>query len=117
MSFTDPQSITINAIAKSLVRIKSDGEKTIYRTADEEFTLTVSHMASKSRTRRMVRVDQRKVAADPLTAVNEYKSLGFYCVIDEPEYGFSDTEIDYVVQGLKTWMSSGNVAKVLAGES
>lgn len=117
MAFADPQSITVNAVAKSLVRIKSDGFKSIYRTADEEFTFTISHQESKSRTRRMARFDQRKVAADPLTAVNEYKTASFYVVIDEPEYGFSDAEIDYLVQGLKTWLSSGNVAKICANES
>lgn len=117
MAFSDPQSITINAIAKSLVRIKSDGFKSIYRTADEEFTFTISHQETKSRTRRMCRIDQRKVAADPLTAVNEYKTVGVYLVVDEPEFGFTDTEIDYIVQGFKTWLSSGNVAKVLANES
>lgn len=117
MSFTDPQTLTVNTVAKSLVRIKSDGFKSIYRTADEEFTFTISHQESKSRTRRMVRVDQRKVAADPLTSVNEYKNFAFYVVIDEPEFGFTDTEIDYVVQALKTWLSTTNVGKICANES
>lgn len=117
MAFTDPQSITVNAVPKSLVKIKSDGEKTLYRTADEEFSFTISHQQTKTRTRRMVRVDQRIVAADPLSSVNEYKSAGVYLVIDEPEYGFTDAQLDYIVQALKTWLSSGNVAKVCAGES
>lgn len=64
----------------------------------------------------MIRVDQRVVAADPLTSVNEYKSLGVYLVIDEPEYGFTDAEIDYVVQGLTTWLSTANVTKVCSGQ-
>lgn len=117
MAFTDPQSITINAVPKSLAKIKSDGQKTIYRTSDEEVSFTISHQESKSRTRHMVRADQRVVAADPLTAVNEYKSAGVYMVIDEPEYGFTDAQLDYIVQGLKTWLSTANVLKVCAGES
>jgi hypothetical protein len=64
----------------------------------------------------MIRVDQRVVAADPLTSVNEYKSLGVYVVIDEPEYGFSDTEIDYVVQALTDWLTTANVTKVLGNQ-
>lgn len=116
MAFTDPQSITVNAVAQSLPRIKSDGYRSEYMKADEEFKLTISHSESKDRTRRMVRVDQRVVAANPLTSVNEYKSLGVYLVIDEPEYGFSDTEIDYVVQALATWLSTANVTKVCANE-
>lgn len=117
MSFSDPQTITVNTVAKSLVRIKSDGFKSIYRTADEEFSFTISHQEAKKRTRRMVRVDQRKIAADPLTAVNEWRNAGIYLVIDEPEIGFSDAELDYVVQALKTWLSTANVLKVCANES
>ena len=113
---TDPQTITINSVDKTCNRIKSDGTRSEYATADEEVKFTVSHQESKTRTRRMIRCDQRVVAEDPLTSVNEYKDLGVYLVIDEPEYGFSDTEVDYVVQALTTWLSSANVAKVLGAQ-
>lgn len=116
MAFADPQSITVNAIAKTLNKVKSEGSRTEYATDDEVFKMIISHQESKNRTRRMVRVDQRVVAADPLTSVNEYKTLGFYFVIDEPEFGFSDTEIDYLVQALKTWASSANILKVLGNQ-
>lgn len=116
MAFADPQTITVNTVAQTLNRIKSDGYRSEYLEADEEFKLTISHQESKSRTRRMVRVDQRVVAADPLTSVNEYKNLGVYLVVDEPEYGFTDAEIDYVVQALCTWLSTANVTKVCGNE-
>lgn len=116
MAFTDPQSITVNTVAKSLVRIKSDGYRSEYATADEEFKFIISHQSSKNRTRRMVRIDQRVVAADPLTSVNEYKTLGVYLVIDEPEYGFSDSEIDHIVQALAAWLTTANVGKICANE-
>lgn len=117
MAFTDPQTLTINAVPKTLVRIKSEGLKSTYKTADEEITFTVSHQESKSRTRRMARVDQRKVATDPLSTTQTYKTAGVYLVIDEPEFGFSDAELDYIVQALKTWLSSTNVGKICASES
>lgn len=116
MALTDPQTITIDAVPYTCNRVKSDGYKSIYATADENLKLTVSHQEVKDRTRRMVRLDQRVVAADPLTSVNEYKGLGVYLVIDEPEFGFSDTVIDDVVQALAAWLSSANVAKVLGAE-
>jgi predicted Zn-dependent peptidase len=116
MALTDPQTITVNSVEQTLNRIKSDGYRSEYADTDEEFKMTISHQESKSRTRRMVRVDQRVVAADPLTSVNEYKSLGVYVVIDEPEYGFSDTEIDYVVQALTDWLTTANVTKVLGNQ-
>lgn len=116
MAFTDPQTLTVNAVPFTLNRIKSDGYRSEYATADEDFKMTISHQQSGNRTRRMARADQRKVAADPLTSVNEYKSLGVYLVIDEPEYGFSDTEIDYLVQALTAWLTTANVTKVTGNE-
>lgn len=116
MAFSDPQTITINTVGKTCNRIKSDGYKSEYATTDEAVKLTLSHQESKKRTRRMARVDQRVVAADPLTSVNEYKDLGVYLVIDEPEYGFSDTEIDYLVQALTAWLTTANVTKLLGNE-
>lgn len=114
MALTDPITITVNSVDYTLNRIKSDGYRSEYLTADEEFKLTVSHMEVKGRTRRMVRIDRRIVAADPLTSVNEYKELGVYLVIDEPEYGFPDTEIDYVVQSLASLLDSTMVGKICA---
>lgn len=116
MALADPQTLTVNTVEQTLNRVKSEGTRSVYKTPDEEFSFTVSHQESKSRTRRMCRVDQRIVAADPLTATNEYKDLGVYLVIDEPEYGFTDTEIDYVVQALTAWLTSANVAKVLGNQ-
>lgn len=114
MALADPQTITVNTVAQTLNRVSSEKSKSVYKTADEQYTFTVSHQESGKRTRRMVRVDQRVVAADPLTSVNEYKSLGCYLVIDEPEYGFTDTQIDYVVQALAAWCDATNVGDVLS---
>lgn len=116
MAFTDPQTVTIDAVDNTLNRVKSDGTRSEYQSSDESVKLTLSHQESGDRTRRMARVDQRVVAADPLTSVNEYKKLGVYIVIDEPEYGFTDTEINNVVQGLATWLSTANVAKLAGSE-
>lgn len=112
----DPQTITVNTVAKTLNRIKSDGFRSEYATDDEAYKMTVSHQESGDRTRRMVRVDSRVVAANPLSSVNEYKNLGIYLVVDEPEYGFTDAEINYVVQALTAWLTQANVLKVLSSQ-
>lgn len=115
MALADPQTVTIDAVAKTLNRIKSDGLRSEYATDDEVYKFVVSHQESgKNRTRRMVRIDKRVVAADPITAVNAYKSLGVYVVIDEPEYGFEDTDIYKVLAGLTAWLTQANTLKVLA---
>lgn len=115
--FTDPQSVTIDAVPHSMPRISTDGTKALYSEADETLKMTISHQESKNRTRHMVRLDMRVVAADPLTAVNEYKSAGVYLVIDEPEFGFADADLDNIVQGFTTWLTTANVLKVVASES
>lgn len=115
--FTDPQSVTINAVAKSMPRIKQGTTDATYRTADESFQLRISHQPTKSRTRRMVRLDQTVVAADPLTAVNTSQSASVYLVVDEPKYGFDDASLDYMVDGLVAWLTPANIAKLLGSES
>lgn len=117
MAFTDPQSVTVNAVPKSLPRIGSEGSQgSKYCTADGEFSMRISHQKTKGRWRRMVRLDQQVIAADPLTAENAYQSAGVYLVIDEPEFGFDDTTLDYLAAALIAWLSAGNRAKLYGGE-
>jgi len=117
MSLADPQTITINSVAKTLNRVKTEGMKSTYKTDDENYEFVVSHQeTAQGRTRRMVRLNSRVIAADPLSAVNEYKSLGVYLVIDEPEYGFVDADIDYVCAGLQAWLTQANRLKVLSNQ-
>lgn len=114
MSLATPQSVTINAVATDLHRVEDDKSSSVYQSADGTLSLKVSHQVSKTRVRRMVRLDLTKVAENPLTAVNSYVKGGVYVVIDEPEYGFTDTELDYLVDGLTAWLTTANIAAVLA---
>lgn len=116
MSFADPQTLTVDSTPYTLNKVYSEGTKSIYATADEGFKMTISHLESKDRTRRMIRIDNRVVATDPLTSVSEYKVGSVYLVIDEPEYGFTDDELDDIVQGFSTWLSTANVTKVLSSQ-
>jgi len=116
MALADPQTLTVDSTPYTLNRVKSDGYRSEYASDDEAFKLTVSHQESKDRTRRMIRVDNRVVAADPLTSVNEYKSLGVYIVIDEPEYGFEDADIEDITAGLFALADSTFLGKVLSNQ-
>jgi hypothetical protein len=115
--FTDPQTVTINAVAQSMPRIKVGATDSTYRTADETFQFRISHQTTKNRTRRMVRIDKTVIAADPLTAVNSSQSAGVYLVIDEPKFGFSDADLDFIVDGFIAWFTAGNIAKLLGSET
>lgn len=114
MSLATPQSVTIDTVATDLHRIEEDKTSSLYQAADGTLALRVSHQQSKNRTRRMVRIDETVVAADPLTAENSYQKAGVYLVIDEPAYGFTNAEIEDIVDGLTTWLTSANILAVLA---
>jgi hypothetical protein len=117
MAFADPQSVTVNAVAQSMPRVSTGGTKSTYRKADGTFTLTISHTESKDRVRSMARIDQKSVVPDPLTSVNDYETLSFYLVLDRPIYGFTQTQVDQLVTGIKTWLDTAAVGRIYSLES
>jgi hypothetical protein len=115
--FSDPQTITVNAVAQAMPRVETSGRKSIYQKSDQTFTLTVSHTPSRDRVRSMARVDQKAVVADPLTAVNDYETLSFYVVVDRPLAGFTSTQTEQLIAGFKTWLDSTAIGKLFGQES
>lgn len=114
MSLATPQSVTINAVATDLHRVEDDKASSTYQSEDGTLSLKVSHQTSKNRTRRMIRLDKTVIAADPLTAENSYQKSGVYIVVDEPVFGFSDADLEDIVDGLTLWLTSANILAVLA---
>jgi hypothetical protein len=115
--FSDPQSVTVNSVAQSMPRVSVKDLSAIYQKSDGTWKLTLSHTPSKDRIRSMARIDQRKVVTDPLTSVNDYDTLSFYVVIDRPLYGFSSTEVEQIIAGLKTWLDNTAIDKLYGTES
>jgi len=119
--FSDPQSITLNSVPKTLNRTKIGDENATYRTADADLALRVSHQTSKGRARRMVRVDHTIVAADPITAVNQQVKAGIYVVFDLPSnLSYSNADALLLWNGFVNFLitdTSAAVSKLLAGES
>lgn len=120
MAFSDPQSITINAVANTLPRTSNNGATSVYSSADGNVKLTISSAYGK-RNRRTARVDFRKTAADPLfPAQNAPYSMSTYIVMDTPVVGFSVTEQKQIVDALTAYLTAStgaNVTKILGGES
>lgn len=118
--FSDPQSVTINAVANSLPRTSSGTNSGIFTKDDGLVKMSISHTLGK-RTRRLIRLDHAKIAADPLLAgVNVKASLSAYLVIDIPETGYTIAEQKQVVDGLTAYLTAStgaNVTKILGGES
>lgn len=114
MSLSTPQSITIDTVTTALNKIEEDKTSSIYASDDGTITLKVSHQPSGKRVRRMARIDKKVIAADPLTSVSQYQTAGVYIVMDEPEFGFASADIEDIVDGLKTWLTSANILAMLA---
>lgn len=117
----DPQSITVNAVAKSMPRILQSGTSSTYQLADQTFALAISHTSfkrdKKSRVRSLAKFSQRAVVADPLTAVNDFETVDVSVQIDRPEAGFTSTQIDQMIVGFKSWLDSSMVGKLYGRES
>lgn len=118
MAFADPQSVTVNSVAKSMPRTSTSAGESVYEMSDGSYKLTISHQKLKGgRVRSLARLDRRDVVADPLTAVNDYETLTFYCVIDRPEAGFSSTVVSQVIAGFVAWLDSTVQGKLYGRET
>lgn len=121
MAFSDPVSVTVNAVAKSLPRIFSPGgTASNFKTTDDDFKLEISHQeVNGRRERHFVRFSQRKIGADPLApATNIESKASVYLVMDNPITGYSDAELGYLLQGLCDFLNvSGNRTKFIGGEA
>jgi hypothetical protein len=120
MAFTDPQTITINAIARTLARVDVDPQGVFY-SADGLSKETIGQATSgKDRFRRLIRFDDKKIAANPFdSSLNAYYNMGVYLVVDVPSVGYTVAEQKLVVDGFLAYLTASSGAKVtqlLGGE-
>lgn len=120
MAYTDPQTVTINAVANVLPRTSNGVNAGAFTKDDGNVRLSVSHAYGK-RTRRSARIDFSKIAADPLISSTNIKySMSAYLVVDVPVTGFTVAEAKQIIDGFTTWMtasSGANITKLLGGEN
>lgn len=116
---TDPITLTLNGVSKSLARILIDGSKAVYQTNDEELTLTVSHQRSNGRTRSMLRIDRRKAATDLVAFPQGFVVLTDYHVMDRPDSttsGFTLAEVEQLVACRQAYETNTIVDKLFGRE-
>jgi len=120
MAFADPQSVTINAVANSLPRVGSNAPGTgVFSKDDGTVKLTVAHQIGK-RARRTVRLDHKKIAADPFVSGNNTSySMSVYLVVDAPITGYTIAEQKQIVDALTAYLtatSGARATQLLGGE-
>lgn len=117
--YADPQSLTINGVATSFPRQGSTAPDRLghFATADGLFEFDVRQNKTANRLRREVRLTQKKIAADPVSALNKEVSASTIIVVDEPRWGFSDAELGYLTSAIVAWFTNANRDKLLGGEN
>lgn len=117
--FTDPTPITVNGVLTNLARVLMSGFSATYQTADELLKLINSHtVQNNGRVKHLVRLEQRKVVTNPVdSSQSDYDFCGVSIQIDRPSYGFSATEVDYLVAALKAHLTTAVVTKLYGKES
>jgi hypothetical protein len=115
----DPLTITLNAVAFDCARIQVSPNQATYKDATGNVQIILKQNQSAARMRHEFRVVQNKVAADPISAVNKALSASYYLVVDEPLFGFTDAELEYLRAGFHTLITTGspsNYYKWLQGQ-
>jgi hypothetical protein len=120
MAFADP-TITISGTGIPLPRTGSGINEGQFTAADGLTKLVVRHTSGNKRVRHFMRLDNSKIAADPLLAgINVKASLGAWIVVDAPETGFVVADQKAVVDGFLAYLTASSGARItqlLGGEN
>jgi hypothetical protein len=120
MSFTDPQTVTISGVTTPLPKVSTEGDETVYQSADGLIQILASHDIGK-RSRHLLRINHSKLTADPfIPAENVKVSMSCYLVFDVPPAGYTAADQLAVYAGFKTQFTAAAdalITKLLAGES
>jgi len=119
--FADPQSITINGVAKSLAKINQDSYSSEYllRSAAEEFRLRIRNSAYSRNGVTYDRHNAELVHTVFATATDSAKVRKTYTVI-ENQQGDTLTDPTNVAAGLFAWLTAStnaNITKLMNFES
>lgn len=115
--FAEPQTVTINSVAKTLPRVSSGNRSGVFEDTLGN-RLTITHTVGR-RNRHIVRLDTTKTASDPfLSGVSKEYSMSAQLIIDVPPTGFTATEQSLNANALVDWAdAAGVLLKVTGGES
>jgi hypothetical protein len=118
---SDPQSVTINAVAQTLPRTPQGTNYGVFTKEDGLVQLSVSHATRGKRTRHLLKLTHAKIAQDPLIASTNVKAnVGVHIVMDVPDVGYTVAEQKQIVDALVAYAAASSgavITKILGGES
>lgn len=120
--FADPQSVTVDGVTSSLPRVPTTNPTRVgqFQSSDGNIILSVHQNQTANRFRREIRLTERKIAADPISALNKEVSASVILSFDEPKVGFSDADLLALYEGLLTHVADSSdlaITKTLGGEN
>lgn len=115
----DPISIKVNNVATNHPRVGIGSEQNTYSVADGTSLVRVGGSTSSKRTRKFMSNTSTKIAADPLTAVNQSVNAVVTISVTAPPWGFTQAQLkQLVLDTADFWTAStgANTDKILGGE-
>lgn len=113
--FSDPQSVTVATVAKSLPRTGTSLNASKYSSADQAYVLSITQTNGR-RVQNRVRLDNSKIVTDPFASDRSVPvSMSAYLVVDTPTTGYSATEVVEQIVALADWLKAGTNAAKLVG--
>lgn len=117
--FSDPQSVTVSGVAKTLNRTSTTEGGAKYATADRSYQMSIAHVYGR-RHRHTLRLQVDTLVASPLVAgQNVTQSMSAYLTVDVPP-GYDTATAKAVLDGLLanlTASTGANLTKLVGGES
>lgn len=115
--FADPQTVTVNAVAKSLAAVSRADGRSVYQTDDRAYIFEIARTYAQNR-RFLVKLTATKTAADPLTtANNKVYQTSCWLAINAPLVGYSNQEVRDIARGLCDWVTPAILLRVIGGET
>lgn len=117
--FSDPQSVTVSGVAKTLPRVSAGEYTGLFRASDGAYNLSVKHTAGK-KDRSVISLESRKIGANPLDPTRNLPfSARAYVVLEAPggNVGFTSTELEDITKALAAYLTAANVTKFVGKES
>jgi hypothetical protein len=115
--FSDPLSVTVATVTKSLPKVGSSLNQSVFRTADRAYQFAITQTSGR-RNQARVRLDNSKVITDPLASDrNVPVSMSVYTVVDTPLTGYTAAEVKDQLIAHADWLkAAGNADKLVGGE-
>lgn len=115
----DPISIKVGGTATPHPRIAVGAESNVYALADNSNVVRVGGGTTRNRTRKYISNTSTKIAADPLTAVNQSVNATVTVSVNAPAFGFTQAQLKALVLDTLEFLSAStgaNLDKILGGE-